>query len=37
MIVENTKELLDKLEHGKIDFALVEGYFTKSEYNYVVY
>ena len=37
MIVENTKELLHKLEHGEIDFALVEGYFTKSEYNYVVY
>lgn len=37
MIVENTKELLYKLEHGEIDFALVEGYFTKSDYNYVVY
>lgn len=37
MIVENTKELLYKLEHGEIDFALVEGYFTKSEYNYEVY
>lgn len=37
MIVENTKELLYKLEHGEIDFALVEGYFVKSEYNYVVY
>ncbi|OOP72102.1 LysR family transcriptional regulator [Clostridium beijerinckii] len=37
MIVENTKELLYKLEHGEIDFALVEGYFIKSEYDYVVY
>ena len=37
MIVENTKELLNKLEHGEIDFALVEGYFIKSEYDYVVY
>ena len=37
MIVENTKELLNKLEHGNIDFALVEGYFVKSEYDYVVY
>ena len=37
MIVENTKELLNKLEHGDIDFALVEGYFIKSEYDYVVY
>lgn len=37
MIVENTKELLNKLEQGQIDFALVEGYFVKSEYDYVVY
>ncbi|MDR3596318.1 LysR family transcriptional regulator [Clostridium sp.] len=37
MIVENTKELLYKLEHGEIDFALVEGYFVKNEYDYVVY
>ncbi|AGF58235.1 DNA-binding transcriptional LysR family regulator [Clostridium saccharoperbutylacetonicum] len=37
MIVENTKELLYRLEHGEIDFALVEGYFIKSEYDYVVY
>lgn len=37
MIVENTKELLYKLEHGEIDFALVEGYFIKNEYDYVVY
>ncbi|MBV7276863.1 LysR family transcriptional regulator [Clostridium sp. PL3] len=37
MIVENTKELLYKLDHGEIDFALVEGYFIKSEYDYVVY
>lgn len=37
MIVENTKELLNKLEHGEIDFALVEGYFIKNEYDYVIY
>ena len=37
MIVENTKELLYKLEHGEIDFALVEGYFIKNEYDYVIY
>lgn len=37
MIVENTKELLNKLEHGEIDFALVEGYFLKSEYSYCIY
>ena len=37
MIVENTKELIYKLEHGVIDFALVEGYFIKNEYDYVIY
>jgi DNA-binding transcriptional LysR family regulator len=37
MIVENTKELLYKLDHGEIDFALVEGYFIKSKYDYIVY
>lgn len=37
MIVENTEVLLNKLENGEIDFALVEGYFTKSEYDFSVY
>lgn len=37
MISGNTKELLHKLEHGEIDFALVEGYFAKNEYDFVVY
>ncbi|WP_143315155.1 LysR family transcriptional regulator [Clostridium sp. HBUAS56017] len=37
IIVENTKELLYKLEHGEIDFALVEGYFAKNEYDFAVY
>ncbi|BCZ44419.1 LysR family transcriptional regulator [Clostridium gelidum] len=37
MIVGNTEELLYKLQHGEIDFALVEGYFVKSDYDYVVY
>lgn len=26
MIVENTRELLKKLDEGEIDFALVEGF-----------
>ena len=30
---KNTKELLYLLEHGKIDFAIVEGYFPKDKYN----
>lgn len=35
MIVENTKELLKRLDDGSIDFALVEGFFKKSEYDYL--
>ena len=37
MIVENTKELLQRLDEGTIDFALVEGFFKKSEYDYQKY
>ena len=37
MIVENTKELLSKLDNGEIDFALVEGYFAKNQYDFTVY
>ena len=33
MIVENTRELLRRLDEGSIDFALVEGFFQKSEYE----
>ena len=37
MIVSNTHDLLDKINRGEIDFALVEGFFDKSEYDYLVY
>lgn len=37
MIVENTNDLLDKLNLGVIDFALVEGNFAKSEFDSMVY
>ena len=37
MIVGNTKELLQRLDEGTIDFALVEGFFKKSEYDYQKY
>lgn len=37
MKVANTKELLDYINEGKIDFALVEGYFNKLEYDYLYY
>lgn len=37
MIVSNTQDLLAKINQGEIDFALVEGFFNKSEYDYLVY
>ena len=37
MCVENTKELLQRLDEGKIDFALVEGFFKKREYDFQKY
>lgn len=33
MLVENTHTLLRALNEGALDFAVVEGYFTKSEYD----
>ena len=32
MIVDNTQGLLKRLDDGEIDFALVEGFFKKTEY-----
>ena len=37
MIVDNTQELLRKLDEGIIDFALVEGFFQKNEYEHQKY
>ena len=37
MVVSNTYHLLEKINSGEIDFALIEGYFTKSEYDYLNY
>ncbi|NNJ31890.1 LysR substrate-binding domain-containing protein [Lacrimispora defluvii] len=37
MIVADTKELLRKLNEGEIEFALVEGFFQKKEYDFLVY
>lgn len=37
MVVSNTYRLLEKINSGEIDFALIEGYFTKSEYDYLIY
>lgn len=33
--IANTKELLNLLDDGQIDLAIVEGYFQKSEYEYI--
>lgn len=34
MVVANTQELLEKLNNGAIDFAIVEGYFEKRNYEF---
>lgn len=37
MLIANTSELLEKLDKGIIDFAVVEGYFTKNVYDHRLY
>lgn len=37
MEVANTQELLSRLDNGKIDFAIVEGFFKKTEYDFLHY
>lgn len=37
MITANTHELLSKISNGEIDFALVEGYFNKTQYDYLTF
>ncbi len=37
MEVENTHDLLLRLDEGNIDFALVEGFFKKSEYDFQIF
>ena len=37
MKVSNTHDLLEDLNRGDIDFAIVEGYFPQSEYDYMKY
>lgn len=37
MEVANTQELLKRLDAGKIDFAVVEGFFKKTEYDFLHY
>ncbi len=35
MVIGNTEFLLDKLDKGEIDFAVVEGNFPKDDYSYI--
>lgn len=37
MITANTHELLDRISEGEIDFAIVEGYFDKTQYDYLTF
>lgn len=37
MVVANTQELLTKINNGDIDFALVEGYFNKNDFDSIIY
>ncbi|MBE5960783.1 MAG: LysR family transcriptional regulator [Lachnospiraceae bacterium] len=37
MIVDNTSVLLKKVRDGEIDFAFIEGYFHKEEYDYCLF
>lgn len=36
MLVGNTSVLLEKLEQGLIDFAVVEGYFDREKYDHII-
>lgn len=37
MFVSNTEKLIHMLDQGDIDFAIVEGFFTKAAYESIVY
>ncbi len=37
ILVENTQVLLRELDEGRLDFALVEGYFRKDAYDFLVW
>ena len=37
MMVDNTETLLRKMNLGELDFALIEGFFHKTEYDYLDY
>ncbi len=35
--VGNTQELLSKIDAGELDFAMVEGYFSRKDYDYKIF
>ena len=37
LLIENTKNLIDKLKNGEIDIAFIEGYFNKREFSHEVF
>ena len=37
LIVDNTENLLSMLEHGELDFAIIEGVFDKAKYPHRLY
>lgn len=37
LTIANTEELLKKLKNKEIDFAIMEGYFPKEQYDYIVF
>ena len=37
MLVDNTETLLKAIDNGQIDFALIEGFFSKEKYDFLPY
>ena len=37
LIIDNTKNLLKRLDARKLDFLIIEGYFDKSQYDYQLF
>lgn len=37
LIIDNTEHLLKNLDENKLDFALIEGFFNKNNYDYKLY
>ncbi|NBK97732.1 MAG: LysR family transcriptional regulator [Erysipelotrichia bacterium] len=37
LVVANTKQLIEQINHGEIDFAFIEGNFSKTEFDHLLY